>query len=106
MFGNIGCQTKSGCWMIGISKKKLKEISTDSVLWSIIYKRRGHTKINVYVKQALYNWVLNNTQVAQYPISNEFFKLSIDGQDINFFNPKLLFMVSVRELHNNMLITP
>ena len=71
-----------------------------------ITKRRGHTKINDFLKIALYNFILQNPQVVQSPIDNDCIKLYIDGQGEPELFPKLLFQVSVRELNNIMAIPP
>ena len=51
----------------------------------------------------LYNWILQHTQVVKYPIANDCLKLSIDDQAEPQLVPKLLFQVSVRELHNSIV---
>ena len=73
----------------------------DSNLWSIITKHRYHTLINMWVKQALYNWVIHYPQVVQYPISNDHLKVSIDGQTEDFI--KLFLYVSDRQLQNSIV---
>ena len=66
------------------------------MLWLIIPERKGHTKINEQVKKYLYNWILKNPQVVQYPISNDFPKFPIDGHSEPQLVPKLLLQVYVR----------
>ena len=76
------------------------------MLWYSITKQRGHTKINECVKIYIYNWILQHPQVVQYPIANDYPKLSIYGQAKPQLVPKLLFQVLVRELHTSMESPP
>ena len=46
---------------------------------------------------------MNNTKVVQSSIANECLKVKIDGYIEPQLVPKILFKVSVRELHNNLL---
>ena len=46
---------------------------------------------------------MNHPQVMQSPIVNNFLKVKIDGHTETLLVPKLLFQVSVRELHNNIV---
>ena len=78
-------------------------IRIGNVLWSSILKKRGHTKIIAYIKQALYSSVLHHPQAVQSPISNDCLKVSIYGQSETYILPKLLFKLSVGELHNSMV---
>ena len=64
---------------LGSAKKNHKEIRTDSALWSIITKWRGHIEINACVKQAMKNWVLHYPHAMQSPIANTCLQVSIDG---------------------------
>ena len=61
------------------AEENRKAMQTDSYVWYSIQKRRGHTKINESVKQALYNWVLHHTQAVKSKISNDCLKVSIYG---------------------------
>ena len=54
----------------------------------------------------LFNWILQNPQVVQPPITNNFLKVSIDGHTEPQLGPKYLFQVSVRELHNITMSPP
>ena len=74
------------------------------MLWSSISKRQLNTKINAQVRNYLYNWILQHTQVVQSQIANECLKVSIDGHSEQNLVPKLLLQVSVWELHNIMVI--
>ena len=47
---------------------------------------------------------MHHPQVVQSPIVNDFLKLNIDGHTEPQLVPKLLLQVSVRELHNNLVI--
>ena len=50
-------------------KAKRKAIIVGSILWPVILKQRGNTKIYECVKIDLYNWILQHPQVVQSPIS-------------------------------------
>ena len=66
------------------------------MLCSSIPKRQEHSKINQKAKTALYNWILQHTQVVQSLIENDCLKLSIDGKVEPELVPKLLLQISVR----------
>ena len=71
-----------------------------------VSQRGGNIKKKSTGKKIPYNWILQHPQVVQSPIANYCLKLSIDDQvEPNLF-PKLLLQVSVRELHNSMVIPP
>ena len=73
------------------------------MLWSSITKRKVNTKINEQVNKCLYNWILQHPQILQYPITNDFVKVSIDGHYEPQVLTDLLLQVSVWELHNSMV---
>ena len=50
------------------SKENYKAIKRGFLLWSKISKRRGNTKINKKVREALYHWIINHPQVVLYSI--------------------------------------
>ena len=64
------------------AKSKHKATGLVIMLWSSIPKRCVHTKTNDRFKRALYNCILQNPQVAQYPMDNYCLKLSIYGQAV------------------------
>ena len=47
---------------------------------------------------------MHHPQVVQSPIENDCLKVKIDGYTEPQLVPKLLLHVSVRELHNNLVI--
>ena len=75
----LDVKNKGTVCQAGHSKYEFKSIRAVSVLWSIILKRRGHTKTNEQVKKYLYNWILFHTHAVQSPITNDFLKFPIDG---------------------------
>ena len=75
-------------------------------LWKNKTKRKVHSKINDQIKRNLYAWITRHPQVFQSPISNECLKVMFDDQTLPKIVPKLLLQVSVRELHNRLLIDP
>ena len=50
------------------SKENYKAIKRGFLLWSNISKRRGNTKANKKVREALYHWIINHPQVVLYSI--------------------------------------
>ena len=88
------------------TKSKRKKIRVVSMLWSSIEKRHDHTQINDFVKISLDNWILYHPQVLVSTIANDYFKLSIDDQIGPQLVPKVLFKVSLVEIHNIMVSTP
>ena len=88
---------------VGAAESKLKAIIAGSMLWSSITKRKVNTKINEQVNKCLYNWILQHPQILQYPITNDFVKVSIDGHYEPQVLTDLLLQVSVWELHNSMV---
>ena len=72
-------KNKTATRCLGASKSKRKEIRANSAMCSIIPKLRGYKKINEWVNEDLYNWILHHLQVLQSPIVNYLLKASIDG---------------------------
>ena len=54
-------------------------------------------------KKSLCNWILQNTQVVQYPIANNFLKVSIDIHSESQLVAKMLLHFYFLELHNSMV---
>ena len=63
--------------------------------------REGQSEISEDTEKSLYNWIIHHPQVVQSPIANDCLKVKIDGYTEPQLVPKLLFNVTVRELHNN-----
>ena len=76
------------------------------MLWSSIPKKKVYTKINERVRKYPYNWILQHTNVAQYPIANDCLKVSIDGHSEQQLVPKLSLQLFIQELHNSMMSPP
>ena len=76
------------------------------MLWSIIPKSKGPTKINSQVKKYLYNCIIQHPQVMQSPIANDCLKVYIYRHSEPQLVPIFLRQLSVRELNNIMVITP
>ena len=49
---------------------------------------------------------MHHPQVVQSPILNDSLKVNIDGHTEPQLVPKLLLQVSIRELHNSLVIDP
>ena len=101
----LDVKNKSAVRRVGDPTSNHKAIRAGSMLWSSITKSKVHTKINEIFKKSLYNWILQHPQVVQYPIANDYLKVSIDGNSEPQLVPKLLLQVSIWELHNNMVVT-
>ena len=97
---------KSAVCRLGAFKSKHKAIIAGNPLWSSIKNRHGHTKTNQKLKEDLYNCILQHTQFVQSPIANGCICVYIDVKSKKTLVPKFLFQVSVRELHNSMVISP
>ena len=76
------------------------------MFWYSIPKRWENQKINQQVKIEIYNCILQYPQAVVSPIENHCLKLSIDGKLDPKLVPKFSFHLSVRELHNRMVIPP
>ena len=70
----------------------------------LIKKRKGHLKINDQIKRNLYAWITRHPQVVQSQNFNHCLKVIFDDQTEPELVPKLLLQVSVRELHNSLVI--
>ena len=69
-------------------------------------KEAGISKNQSIGQKSIFNWILQHPQVVVSPIANDYLKLSTDGQVEPQLDTKLLFHVSVRELHNSMVGPP
>ena len=65
--------------------------------------RKGNSKIDEQIKKSLYNWTICRPQVLQSLIVNDCLKVKIDCHTEPQLVPKHLFLVSVREIHNNLV---
>ena len=75
-------------------------------LWTKKTKRKGHSRINEQIKHNLYTWITRHPQVVQSSVSNDCLKALLADQTEPQLAPKLLFQVSVRELHNSLVSDP
>ena len=72
-----------------------------------LYQRGGYIqKPTNRPKKALYNYILQHSQVVVSPIVNNSLKLSIDRKVEKQLVPKFLLRILLRELHNSMIIQP
>ena len=90
---------------VGAARYKRKAIIFGMKPWALKQKRKGNSKIDEQIKKFPYNWVMHHKQVLQSPIINDFLQVKIDGHTEPQLVPKLLFQVSIRELHNNLVST-
>ena len=65
--------------------------------------RKGNSKTSEEIRKSLYNGIIHLLQVVQSPIENDCLKVKIDGYTEPQPFTKMLFQVSVRELHNNLV---
>ena len=103
MFTNIFLVKKTSYRRVGAAKSKRKAIKFGNKPWALKPKRKGNSKIDEQIKKSIYNCIMHHPQVVQSPIFNYCLKVKIDGHTELQLVPKLLFRVSVRELHNNLL---
>ena len=83
-------KNKTSILRVGADKSKRKAIRSGIMFWQSITNRRGHTKISEQIKKSLYNFILQNPEVVQSPISNDCLKLSNDSTYEPQLVPKLL----------------
>ena len=69
-------------------------------------KTKRAFKINEQIKRNIYAWITRHPQVFQSPISNDCLRVMFDYQTEHQLFPKLLFQVSVRDLHNSLVSDP
>ena len=72
----------------------------------LLKKIKGHSNINYKIKRNMYAWITCHTQVVQSLISNYYLKVIFDDQTEPQLVPKLLFQVSIIELHNSLVSDP
>ena len=100
----LDVKNKTATRTFGAAKYKHKAIKYGNTPWSLKQKRKGHSKIDEQIKKSLYNWIMHHPQVVQSPIENDFIKVNMDGYTEPKIVPKFLLHVSIRELHNSLVI--
>ena len=113
MLGNR-CVYSQTYWMLNQNQKNvvlsLKNIKAEPIKLVISCglkkKQKGHSKINDQIKHNLYTWITCHLQVFQPPICNDCLKVMLYDQTETQLVPKLLLLVSVRELHNSLVSDP
>ena len=85
------------------AKSKRKSIKFGNIPWSLNKRRKGNPKIDEQIKKSPYNWIMHYPQVVQSPIDNDCLTVKIDVHNEPQLVTKLLFQVSIRELHNNLV---
>ena len=107
------CVYSQTYWMLDLKQKKivLWLQNPDANPWKLVItfgpkKRKRHSKINKQIKRNVFTWITRHPQVFQSPISNECLKVMFDDETEPQIVPKLLFQVSVRELHNRLVSDP
>ena len=76
------------------------------MFYGIVFINGDNIKIKVSIEKYLYNRVLHNIQVFNYPISNDCLKVSIDGHTEKQVLSKLLLSASISEIHTMMVRPP
>ena len=74
----LDVKNKTAVHRLGAAESNHKAIIAGSMFWSIIPKKKVHTKINEQVKNIL-KLDSKTPQVIQFPISNDCLKFSIYG---------------------------
>ena len=103
VFWPFRCQTEGYCPPFRCCWDKAKVNQKENALRSNIKQHIGYTKINARVKKYPNYWILHNPHVVQSPIAKQCVKFSINGLTKNDFLI-LLFQVSIRTIHNIMVI--
>jgi hypothetical protein len=104
----MGIPVSTGYRLMANAEKKRRRLSEniDSVSWSNVQSRKGYSKVSPEVRSKFLEWFMNHPNVVESPIVNEtiFVKNIVTGQKerVN----KLLLQISIRELHNDMLLPP
>ena len=107
LFTNIlDVKKKNATCQVRASKSKRKEIKSGTTPWALELKRKGNSIFNDQIKKSLYNWIMHHPQVVQSPIFNDCLKVNIDGHTRPQVVPKLLLLLSVREVHNSLVSDP
>ena len=88
------------------ARSKRKAMKVGNILWTKKTKQKGRSKINEHIKRNLYTWITHHPQVVQLSIYNDCLKVMVDDQTEPQLVPKLSLQVSVRELHNSLVIDP
>ena len=87
LFTNVlDAKKKTATRRVGADKSKRNAITYGTTLWALKQKRKGNSKINDYIKEFLYYWIMHNSHVVQSPIANDCLKVKIDGHT----DPQLL----------------
>ena len=60
----LDVKQKTDVHRLGATKSKRKAIISGNMLWSIIPNMWGHTKINEFVKTALYDYIIRHPRVV------------------------------------------
>ena len=103
LFTNIlDVKRKTATRQVGASKYNRKSIKYGTTTWALKQKRKWNLKINDQKNKSLYYWIMHHPKVVQSQIVNDYLKVEIDDHPGQQLVPKLLFHVSVRELHNNI----
>jgi hypothetical protein len=104
----MGIPVSTGYRLMANAEKKRRRLSEniDSVSWSNVQSRKGYSKVSPEVRSKFLEWFMNHPNVVESPIVNEtiLVKNIVTGQKerVN----KLLLQISIRELHNDMLLPP
>ena len=107
LFTNIlDAKKKTATRQVGASKSNFKANKYGTKLRALKHKRKVNSKIIYQIKKSLYNWIMHNPQVVQSQIFNGCLKVNIYGHTEPQLVPKLLLRVSVREIHNSLVIEP
>jgi hypothetical protein len=105
----IGIPVSTGYRLMANAEKKrrlLSENTVDSVSWANVQSRKGYSKVSPEIRSKFLEWFMAHPYVVESPISNETVLvhnlLTGAKERVN----KLLLQISIRELHNDMLLPP
>jgi hypothetical protein len=104
----MGIPLSTGYRLMANAEKKRRLLSEniDNVSWSNVQSRQGYSKVSPAIRSKFLEWFMNHPNVVESPITNETLLIHnlVTGQKERV--SKLLLPISIRELHNDMLLPP
>ena len=104
----MGIPLSTGYRLMANAETKRRRLSEniDSVSWSNVQSRKGYSKVSPAIRSKFLEWFMNHPNVVESPITNETLLIHnlVTGQKERV--SKLLLQISIRELHNDMLLPP
>jgi hypothetical protein len=103
----MGIPVSTGYRLMVNAEKKRRRLSENidsGVSWSNVQSRKGYSKVSPEIRSKFLKWFMNHPNVIESPITNETILVhnlaTGEKERVN----KLLLQISIRELHNDMLL--